>query len=665
MRRASAIVALVALAAPARADTPPTPPLEIVVVGARREDRGTAVTVVDAGQIERLGATTVSDALSRLPALHAGSDARGERIVSMRGFDQRQIAVFVDGVPVSVPYDGQIDLSKMPVDMVSRLVVIKGASSLLYGPGGLGGAINVITRDPGERLSVRGLAEASPFLAARGSLTIGGKIGPVSALVGAGFEEVLYQPLSGRFTPLANEDGGRRDNSDRLSGNLAAKVAWDASPEHRFTLSLSHFHGTFGVPPATRDFTVRYWRWSDWSASTLGLSHAFRSGRLQTEALAYLSFFGNTLDSFDDARYLTQDKRRAWHSVYDDSTAGGFVRSALTVPVGRERALILRTWTGLRHDAHSGQADRGADTLRAATSIVTVSAQGEIDVVPRWLKATAGAQLDGELPGAASIGPSPRPALGSGPQGALTFTPGRAFSFTASLAQRTRFPTLRERFSTVFGARAPNPDLRPERAINLSLDGVFRPSPSLRFAASFFEAELTDLIQSVIIAPGTDQMANVARARLLGGEAEVRWTLATWVDLLAGFTLLHARRLDGPEPRLAYRPDHKGLVMLTVSPLPGLSITGVMRHVGGQDFQNPDTGRWGHLGAYQLFDARLEYAFVPGARWTAPLPRDGRGDVLRAFIRAQNLADASVESRYSFPEPGRQVFVGLGTSVGL
>lgn len=646
----AALLTLLSFEVIARADEPPpTSPLEIVVAGKPREDRGTEVTIVDAQRIERLGATSVSRALERLPAFGTGSDMRGERVLTMRGFDQRQIAVFIDGVPAAIPYDGQLDLDKIPVDMVARIAVVKGASSMLYGPNGLGGAVNVVTREPTEKLSLRSFTEASPFYAARAGVTASARIEDVGAMIGAGFEDVLYTPLSGRFQPLANEAGGRRDNSDRLSGNLAAKVVWDATDEHRFTLSLSRFQGTFGVPPAARDFTVRNWRWTDWSSTSLGLGHAYRRGRLQTEVLGYASLFGNTLDAYDDGRYLAQVKPKAFHSIYDDNTVGGLVRTAYTLPIGAARALTLRTWSGIKRDHHAGQADRGADTLKASTNLLTTSASAEIDAIPRRLQASVGLQLDGELPDAPTSGPAPRPATGWGPQGALTFTPTRALSFTATVAARTRFPTLRERFSTVFGGRAPNPLLRPERAVDLSFDAVVKPISSLRIAAGLFDAELTDLITSVIVAPQTDQMQNASKARLLGGEAEVQWTFAPWVEVSAGWMVLRAKRGLALDEQVPYRPDSKGLVMITVTPLTGLSITGVMRHVGGQDFQNPDTGLWGRLGAYQLFDARIDWAFLPG---------------LRAWVRAMNLADANVEGRYSFPEPGRQVFMGLGSSVG-
>ncbi len=630
----------------ARADEP-TP--EVVVEGARRVDRGTAVTVIDAARIDRLGTTSVGTTLEELPAVSGASGSRGERILSLRGFDQRQIAVSVDGVPVAVPYDGQLDLDKLPVDLVERVAVVKGASALLYGPNGLGGAIDIVTREPTERPSVRARTEAGVCGAARASLVGASRFGPVGGLVGASFESVRQVPMSARFTPTANEDGGARDNSDRLAGNLTTKWTWDAGDAHRVSVAASQLEGRYGVPPGTRAFTVRNWRWTDWTTQSVGASHAFRRGPVATEAAIYASRFANALDAYDDGRYATQRLRKAFHSLYDDGAIGGFVRTSWTTPLGAAREIVLRSWSGVRRDLHASQASTVDPWLHAATTLLTTSAEAEVTVLPRWLRASVGAELSGELPGAPETGPSPEASAGVGPMSAITFTPAAWIDVTASAASRTRFPTLRERFSTVFGARAPNPGLSPERAVNLAIDVAARPARWLRVAVGFFDSELRDVITTVFVAPGTDQLQNAARARFVGGEAELRLTPTPWIDVSAGWMVISARTGDGLADPLQYKPSDKGLVTLTVGPFAGVSATGVMRSVGGQDFQNPDTGRWGHLGGYRMFDARVDWAFLPG---------------LSAWVRGTNLADANVEGQYAFPEPGRQLFVGLAAKAG-
>lgn len=626
-----------------------TEPTEIVVRGAPRDDRGVLVDVVDEKKIERFGAWTVGETLERLPSVYANGGSRGERILTLRGFDQRQLAIFVDGVPVYVPYDGQLDLAKLPIDMVERVTVVKGAGTMLYGPNGLGGAVSIVTRDPSEEPSLRASSESSPWRATRANVVGSAKVGPVAGIVGAGLQGVRYVPLSQSFTPLPNEDGGRRNNSDRRLGSFASKWTLDLSDEHRLTLSVSRFGGEFGVPPSTRDFTVRYWRWTDWSSSNVGIAHAYRGSRWQTEELVYGNLFSNTLDAYDDARYATQKLPKAFHSIYDDTAIGGLVRTTYQAPVGASRYLRVRTWSGLKHDIHASVADRGAPTVRVSTNILTASAQGELDVVPSWLRASMGLQIDGEIPDAPPSGPTPKIATGFGPMATLSFVPSSSWTVSASAASRTRFPTLRERFSTVFGGREPNPLLRPERAWNFALDAVYKVKRNLRVACGLFDSELRDLIVAVLVDPQTDQMQNASRGRFYGAEAEIGWSPKEWLDLSAGFMLLHARTGEALDAPVAYRPSQKGLVMATVIPWPTLSITGILRHTGPQDFQNPDTLLWGELGSFRAVDARVDWAFHP---------------LLRAWIRATNLTDANVESRYSFPEPGREIFVGVGSRIG-
>jgi iron complex outermembrane receptor protein len=414
-------------------------------------------------------------------------------------------------------------------------------------------------------------------------------------------------------------------------------------------LSASHFGGFFGVPPATRDLTVRYWRWSDWESSSLGLSHTYRGEHFETEEVVYASMFANTLDSYDDARYATQLLPRAFHSIYNDMSLGGFARTRNIIPLSGGRQLDVRTWTGLKHDTHKSSGNLDDDTTKVSTNIVTTSAQADLNVMPELLRVASGVQFDAELPDTPSSGAKPNSSAAAGPLASISVTPARDFSVTVSAASRTRFPTLRERFSTVFDANEPNHLLNPEHAWNFSLDAAIRPIRAMRLAAGLFDSELRDLITSVVIAPQINQYQNVDHARFMGAETELTWSPAQWLEVLAGAMIMRARSGDALDQPVAYRPKSKGLVAVTVMPWSTVSLTGILRHVGEQDFQNPDTGVWGRLGAYQLFDARAEWRFHP---------------MMRVWIRAINVTDANVEARYSFPEPGRTIFVGFGTQVG-
>jgi iron complex outermembrane receptor protein len=596
-------------------------------------------------EIETFGASNVGETLERLPALNAAQDSRGERVLTLQGFTQRQVAVFVDGVPVLVPYDGQLDLSKFPIDMIARITVVKASAPVLYGPNGLGGAINLSTRDPHERPWIRARTELAAG-AARKSLTGTARAANVGAVAGASLENRRFVPMSASFTPLPNEDGGRRDNSDRLAGSVAAKATIDLDETQRVIVTASRFEGTFGVPPATKDFSVRYWRWTDWYASSLGVGHEYRGRDVQTEALAYVSFVGNTLDGYDDARYATQRLPRALHSDYDDVSMGGFVRATVAPAAGPLRP-ELRAWAGIKRDAHASFDNTNPEKVHVSSNLLTIAALAQLDPVPRALRASAGVQLDGELPErpeGAQPAPRPDPSALLGPLGSLSWFASDALTVTASAALRSRFPTLRERFSTVFGTREPNPRLLPERALNLGLDAGYRPTRRLRIGAGVFDSEVRDLVTTVVVAPQTEQLENVGKARLAGVELQAEWSPARALELLAGALFLRARsgaELDAP---VALVPSAKALGVVTVKPIDRVAISLIGRWIGPQDFPNPNTGVFERLDGHGLADARVEWRVLPS---------------LRTYVRASNLFDANVEGRYSFPEAGRQAFVGL------
>ena len=60
----------------------------------------------------------------------------------------RQLAIYVDGMPLYVPYDGYVDLGRFTTFDLAEINVAKAGASLLYGPNALGGAVNLVTRKP-------------------------------------------------------------------------------------------------------------------------------------------------------------------------------------------------------------------------------------------------------------------------------------------------------------------------------------------------------------------------------------------------------------------------------------------------------------------------------------------------------------------------------------
>ena len=71
---------------------------------------------------------------------------------SVRGFNQRYVPVFFDGIPIYVPYDGYIDTGKLPTANLSEITLTKGNSSVLYGPNAMGGVVNILSKKTPEKV---------------------------------------------------------------------------------------------------------------------------------------------------------------------------------------------------------------------------------------------------------------------------------------------------------------------------------------------------------------------------------------------------------------------------------------------------------------------------------------------------------------------------------
>lgn len=113
-------------------------------------EAGETVHEISAAQIKDSNARTVDEALILLSDVNVTVGADGVPRIEVRGFKARDILVLLDGVPINSAFDQQFDPSTIPVESIASIKVTTGASSVLYGQGGLGGVINITTKRGGQ-----------------------------------------------------------------------------------------------------------------------------------------------------------------------------------------------------------------------------------------------------------------------------------------------------------------------------------------------------------------------------------------------------------------------------------------------------------------------------------------------------------------------------------
>lgn len=113
-------------------------------------------TVITAAQIGEMGATDLDQVLETVPGLHVASFYQVYNpIYVIRGIysdTNPQVLLLVNGIPITNLYQGNRNQiwGGMPVNSISRIEVIRGPGSALYGADAYAGVINIITKDAND-----------------------------------------------------------------------------------------------------------------------------------------------------------------------------------------------------------------------------------------------------------------------------------------------------------------------------------------------------------------------------------------------------------------------------------------------------------------------------------------------------------------------------------
>ncbi|MCD8445589.1 TonB-dependent receptor plug domain-containing protein, partial [Tenacibaculum finnmarkense] len=124
--------------------------LEEVVVTATRTKRQLSsipmpVTLISKEQLQKSGAVRLKDILLEQTGITLVSDFGGSQGVQIQGVAADYTLILIDGVPVVGRASGNIDLSRLSVNNIKQIEIVKGPSSSLYGSEAIGGVINIIT----------------------------------------------------------------------------------------------------------------------------------------------------------------------------------------------------------------------------------------------------------------------------------------------------------------------------------------------------------------------------------------------------------------------------------------------------------------------------------------------------------------------------------------
>lgn len=664
-------------------------PLDGTVVSDGSSGGGSGVFTL--GQLDMVGGTSITndamwtfskDTLDQSLALAPGVAAsnsggsRNEQLIFVRGFDRWQVPLSIDGIRMYRPADNRIDFSSFLTADVSEVQIAKGYTSVLNGPGGLGGAINLVTKKPTK--AVDGEIQGGMIFGTDGQYegyktyaSLGTRQKGYYAQVSGALLDTDGWYLSDDFAPTAVENGGERDHSYKDNWQVNAKIGLTPNATDDYSITYQKINSGKGAPYHINDpvATQRYWDWPNTEQENIyWLSHTKVGEASFVESKLYYTAFSDQLNSYDDPAQTTQSTPKAFRSKYDDWAAGGSILAGTEITSWD----TLKASFHYRRDQHAetqGYNVRGVscgstrpcfmepeqldveDTYSVAVEN-TVHVTKRLDVVAGisydWRNLYKAEEFTTDQ-GMFEYDKKDSDAFNW--QSAVIYRYNNTDSVHASVSDRTRFPTIFERFSSRFGGATSNPGLLPEQATNYEIGWSSNFARNSQVSAAVFYSDVTDMIQSIpFIFNGNavSQSQNVGDGNFYGVEFSMDYALSN--NLLIGGNITWLRRNvtnpSNPEFELTGMPEVKGIVYMTYKVTDALSITPSVEFANDRWTVTTDGEDYYRTGAFALANIQAEYDF---------------DDKTSLMLAARNLLDEDYQLTDGYPEAGRTFFANMRT----
>jgi vitamin B12 transporter len=599
----------------------------IVITASREPEKqnktAASTTVIDRQRIERLGEPLAYSLLRLTPSatVESSGPVGSFTEVRIRGAEANHTLLFIDGIRANDPASNDTPrFELLNADLASRLEVVRGPQSALWGSEAIGGvvAVNGVSPDT-SRYSAS--AEGGSFGFARAAAS-GALVSSDANVAGA----LAFQRASGidSFNGHGDKDG-YRNLAARVRGswNFARGIQVGASG---FSLiGRSEFDGSDPVTfvhadtlDSSKDRLSAGRLWISGGNSESGLS-----GTIATSLLA------SSNRNFLGADEINRTSGQRW------SVDAQLQYRVSTGPV-RHTAIVA-----LDHDRESFHARDtiyfGASNQDRHRSHDAVTAEWRAEMAPVVADVAVRRDSFSAFRDATTVRGSALLSLGGGLSAAASYSEG--------IAQPTFFDLYGFFPGDFFG----NPSLKPE-----SSRGV---EASLRYRGGSLEASVTGYRQHLhdeivdVFDPATFVSTAVNRSGISyrsGVEVELALSLGESLRLTANYAYLDATEpgaVPSIQVREVRRPKNSGSVALDGA-FRRLTYGASLAYVGARsdtDFEQ-FPARPVTLHAYWLAGGRLAWTICPGVRF---------------FARASNLFDARYQDVFGYRTEGRAFYAGI------
>jgi len=239
---------------------------------------------------------TIADILKNEAGLTISRDGIWGTNVSIRGISRSGIVTFIDGNRIETATDLAAGLSLINPELIERIEVIKGSSSLLYGTGAVGGVINITTKksEYSDAPFIRGSVYSKYY-----SVNKSGDGGLFLAAGASTWRANVFANM--RSADNTNTPRGEIPNSQYRDRSFAADLAFKPKDGQELVFNYQKFSGNdIGIPGGSSSFPANaIVKYSDIDREMFSSEYKIKN-MIKNMNLFSVKYFSQNIDRYVD-----------------------------------------------------------------------------------------------------------------------------------------------------------------------------------------------------------------------------------------------------------------------------------------------------------------------------------------------------------------------------
>lgn len=633
--------------------------------------------------INSLDAPTMNQLRFVMPSASVRTNSRGEATMTLRGASERQFALFFDGMPLSIPWDGRGDLNFIPTDVIGGININNSTTSMLYGANILGGIAEIRTYERfnqgyGNQFKIQANQNGEVWT----SNNFDFKTGDFNSLLNVSYltsPGISLPSNTDNLNYQSDKDNERdlRTNTNQNRVNIFGRTEYEIDESSKMSLSVNYTQDAKGVQAESYQpiSNVRLWEYPNRNRlfSIFNLEKSFGvDNDFNLKTTLWFDNYNQEILTFKDIDF-DQDSNRTGSQLDNDQTFGARVIGNYKISSSDVVNISFNTLYSKHNEIAvnlTNLQDLNTNYNLDFSQLTSSFGFDYSHLFSTDFTAKIGAAYDiHTTPLAGNF-----PELNNQSMNDYAMFLNLNYQLTDELNlnwatnRRTRFPSMREALSGALNRFVANPNLAPETGVLNDLSATYQ-THNLKTKLTGFYNLYDNMIIQVRLNRDEDQnrrrvRVNLQNSTVSGFELSNEYKTNDFTFIL-NFSYINTdisnndsttlfingnkvvRTNETKIDTLENRPTLFSGLVVNYKLTQDLDTQLEMDYVG-QSFQPDADGIYREIKGNAIFNLRFNHNFIIQDE-----------NLLSIFVRMNNIFDTFRESQLGIIEPGRTFTFGL------